>query len=221
MNPPIVSELRPVTLIGGGEVTLDSLTEALTHAPILVACDSGAEFAFKNKVSLRAVIGDMDSISAETRALIDPSRLHFIPDQDTTDFEKALLTCQAPLFLGVGFLGGRLDHELAAMSALVNYDSHSVILIGQEDIVFLAPKDVHLKLEAGMRVSLFPMAEVRGVSRGLKWEIDPFEFSPAGRIGTSNEAMGAVDMSFEARKMLVILPRACLQIAIEALYAAA
>lgn len=220
MNPPIVSELKPVTLIGGGEVTLDTLTEALTHAPILVACDGGAEFALKNRVSLHAVIGDMDSISAKTKALIDPAQLHFIPDQDTTDFEKALLGCKAPLFLGVGFLGGRLDHELAAMSALVNYDSHSVILMGQEDIVFLAPSELHLKLAPGTRVSLYPMAEVRGTSKGLRWEIDVFDFAPAGRIGTSNEALGDVTMAFETRKMLVILPRDCLGAVIDALYTA-
>lgn len=220
MNLPIVSELKPVTLIGGGEVTPDTLTEALTHAPFLVACDGGAKFALDNNVMPRTVIGDMDSITAETKAQIDPSKLHFIPDQDTTDFEKALLECKAPLFLGVGFLGGRLDHQLAAMTALVTFDSHAIVLIGQEDIVFLSPNTLKLELKLGTRVSLFPMGEVSGTSKGLRWAIDPIAFSPNGRIGTSNEAIGDVVLTFDKREMLVILPRACLSLVIDALYTA-
>jgi thiamine pyrophosphokinase len=47
--------------------------------------------------------------------------VHHLPEQDTTDFEKCLYSVAAPLLLGVGFLGGRADHHLAAMNVLVRY----------------------------------------------------------------------------------------------------
>ena len=47
--------------------------------------------------------------------------VHAVGEQETTDLEKCLYSVEAPLFLGVGFLGGRVDHQLAAMNALVKY----------------------------------------------------------------------------------------------------
>lgn len=220
MFHPIVSSPSPITLLGGGEVTLDTLSEALTRASILVACDGGAKFALDNNVQPVAVIGDMDSIDADSRAKIAEERLFLVTEQDTTDFEKALMRCEAPLMLGVGFTGARLDHELAAFNALVNHDSKSVILIGSEDVVFRAPKSLRLDLPVGSRFSLFPMGEVRGTSHGLRWPIDGLEFAPWSRIGTSNEVSGPVSLTFDAPHMLVILPRTALEPVINALYSA-
>lgn len=220
MNLSIVSNTAPITLIGGGEVTPDSLTEALSHAPILVACDGGAKFALENNAEPVAVIGDMDSIDAASRAAMGPDRLFFVDDQNTTDFDKALSRCEAPLILGVGFTGARLDHELAAFSALVRYDSQRVVLIGAEDLVFLAPKQLRLKLAIGSRISLFPMGPVHGTSEGLRWTIDGLEFAPDKRIGTSNEVSGPVSLNFDALNMLVIVPRSALAEVIDALYVA-
>lgn len=218
MIHPIVSKSTPITLLGGGDVTSDTLTEALTHAPILVACDGGAKFALQNNVQPVAVIGDMDSIDAESRERIGEDKLFLVAEQDTTDFEKALLGCEAPLMLGVGFTGARLDHELAAFSALVNYDSKNVILLGAEDVVFRAPRTLFLDLPLGMRFSLFPMGQVTGTSEGLRWPINGLAFEPGGRIGTSNEVTSPVQLTFDTPNMLVILPRAALSAVIEALY---
>ena len=57
--------------------------------------------------------------ASAARVAVPPERLHPIPEQDSTDFDKCLRHIAAPLVLGVGFLGGRVDHELAAFSTLV------------------------------------------------------------------------------------------------------
>ena len=88
-------------------------------------------------------------------------------EQDSTDLEKCLYSVEAPLFIGLGFLGGRIDHHLAAMSALVKFPGKPVVLIGGEDLCFLCPRELELELPAGTRVSLYPMGPARGlVSRG-------------------------------------------------------
>lgn len=216
----IVDSSENIILLGAGEVTSEALAEALTLAPILVAADGAAALALAFGHLPRAVIGDLDSIDGASRARIPPERLHLVSEQDSTDFEKCLAKVRAPLILGVGFMGARLDHELAAYNALVRYPQQRCILIGPVDICFHAPPTLELNLDAGCRVSLFPMGAVTGRSEGLRWPIEGLQFAPDGRIGTSNAALGPVRLAFDGPGMLVILPREALAAAMAGLRAA-
>lgn len=207
----------PVTLLGAGHSKSSCLKEALTHAPFLVAADGGANVAIAAGCMPEAVIGDFDSITDATRAAIPSERLLHVAEQDTTDFEKCLSRIDAPLILGVGFAGGRLDHVMAVWTVLACYPARRCLILGEEDVVFLSPRRLALDLAGGERVSLFPMGAVRGRSEGLFWPIDGIGFAPDGRIGTSNRATGPVTLEFDAEKMLVLLPRDCLGAAIAAL----
>ena len=202
----------PVTLVGGGPVDPRQLEVALRLAPEAVAADGGGNLALPGGRRFRAVIGDMDSLR-DPAALADAGvALHPIAEQDSTDLEKCLYSVEAPLFLGLGFLGGRLDHQLAAMSALARHPAQQVVLLGGEDICFLCPPALELDLAAGTRVSLFPMGPVAGLrSDGLRWSVAGLDFAPCGRIGTSNEALGGpMRIAFDAPGMLVILPSSSL-----------
>lgn len=206
-----------VTLLGGAPTQFGPVLQSLKRAPILVAADGGANLALSNGRSPDLVIGDMDSISDTARSDINADNFHYIADQDSTDFEKCLSQISAPLILAHGFLGARLDHSLAAFHALTRFERTRCILIDETDICFLAPAALSLDLEPGTRVSLFPMAAVSGTSEGLRWPIEGLNFSPATKIGTSNEATGPVQLRFEGPSMLVILPRDSLDQAIDGL----
>jgi thiamine pyrophosphokinase len=84
-----------------------------------------------------------------------------------------------------------------------------VIMIASNDVVFVAPPRLNLPLMPGTRVSLYPMGPARGTSSGLEWPIDNIEFTPDGRVGTSNRATGLVSLSVQG-PMLLMLPRKCL-----------
>ncbi|MDO5704081.1 MAG: thiamine pyrophosphokinase, partial [Paracoccus sp. (in: a-proteobacteria)] len=155
----------------------------------------------------QAVIGDFDSISAETRAAIPSDRLHPVTEQDSTDFAKCLMRIDAPFVVAVGFGGRRLDHTLAAMNVLVRHPRPHCVILTAADAVALAPADLSLDLPPGTRFSLFPMGPVRGSSTGLRWPIDGLLLEPAGRVGTSNETTGPVRIRSEG-PLLVILPAA-------------
>ncbi|WP_460258646.1 thiamine diphosphokinase [Actibacterium sp. D379-3] len=207
-----------VTLLGGGEIAPKDLAEALTLAPVLVAADGGADAALAAGHMPEAVIGDFDSISAATRAALPPARMHLIGEQESTDFDKCLRSISAPLILGLGFMGARLDHLLAALTGLTRRPGAACILIGRRDIAFLCPPHLSLRLEPGTRLSLFPMGAVQGRSRGLKWPIEGLAFAPDGRIGTSNEVVEPeVVLDLSAPCMVAILPRTALGAAIAAL----
>jgi len=207
----IVVHDKPVTLIGGAEVSKPVLSRAQSLAPLVVAADGGAKAALVNGVVPRAVIGDFDSLTDDMRAQIPKEALHPIPEQDTTDFDKCLRNIAAPLVVGIGFSGKRLDHQLAAYNTLVRHPDRPCLLLGVEELVFLCPPSIRLDLKTGCPVSLFPMGAVEGVSDGLQYPIDGLNFAPDGRVGTSNTALGPVDISVTSPKMLVILPQECLE----------
>ncbi len=203
----IVTKSTAVTLIGGGEVTRETFDFCLSYAPNIVAADSGAAFVLNQGYLPIATIGDLDSLSIEHRMQLPQSSVHYIADQDSTDFEKSLRNITAPFILAAGFLGQRMDHALATLSALMCFNRVPCILVGEMDVIFAlsAPVDFHLPI--GTRLSLFPLATVRGQSRGLRWPIDDLIFSPMGRVGTSNKTTSEiVHLAMDDKGMLCILP---------------
>lgn len=218
MKPAIVQTTHGVTLAGGGPFGHRDLALCLRRAPVAVAADGGADRLLRLGVMPEAVIGDFDSLSAAARAKIPAARQHPMPEQATTDFDKALRSVAAPIVLALGFAGARLDHGLAAMNTLVMRSAQRCILIGPKDVAFAAPERLELLLGPGEPLSLFPMARVTGRSEGLEWPIEGIDFAPDGVIGTSNRVVARkVVLAFDAPGMLVILPRQRLDAAIRAL----
>ena len=205
---------RPVTLVGAGPATGADLAAALALAPEAVAADGGAGHPLPGGRSFRAVIGDLDSLEPSVAAPLraEGVPVHRVAEQDTTDLEKCLYSVEAPLVIGVGFLGGRLDHELAALSALLRFACRPVILLGRGELCFALPPTLDLDLAAGTRVSIFPLAPVTGLAAaGLRWDTAGLTLAPGARIGTSNAATGGpVHLAFDRPGALMILPAACL-----------
>lgn len=211
MTMPIVQSSLGITLVGGAPLTRAALARSLAVAPRLVAADGGADRLMRRGFRPEAVIGDLDSISDATRVALGDT-VHHIPEQDTTDFDKALRSISAPFVLGLGFSGARLDHGLAVLNALVRHPDRRCLILGQGDVTFLAPPEIDLTLPVGSRLSLFPLRAVTGRSTGLRWPIDGLAFAPDAMIGTSNEVSARrVRLAFDAPGMLVILPQRALQ----------
>lgn len=210
MTSPIVHNSEPVALFGGGDADLADVAAVQALATRFVAADGGAALALRAGVTLDAIIGDFDSVPAEVLAQIPQNKQHRIAEQDSTDFDKALRHMVAPVVLAVGFLGGRVDHQLACLSVLARYPERPCILVGPEECVLLCPPQLALDTVPGDVVSLVPLAPVQGTSTGLRWPIDGLAFHPIDRIGTSNEANGPVALTMEAPAMVLIVSRRCL-----------
>ena len=207
-EPRIVSETGLICLIGGGAVDFEAVQDLVVRGAILVAADGGADHARALGLRPVAVIGDMDSISPETRDQFGDV-LHHIPEQDSTDFEKSLRVLDVAGIIGFGFLGPRADHGLAAMQALARHQGAPVILQSAQDVVFHLPahREMAFELPPETRVSLFPFASVACAAEGLRWPLDGLTFDPMGQIGTSNKATGgALRLMAKGAGLLAILP---------------
>ncbi|WP_026756203.1 thiamine diphosphokinase [Sediminimonas qiaohouensis] len=213
----IVQSLDPIAMIGGGGVE-EVLWQAIRpHVQDVVAADCGAGTALAQGLVPHAVIGDMDSLRETDRAALNPDSIHCIAEQETTDFEKCLMSVRAPLILGVGFGGPRLDHRLANFNTLARYPLQRCILLDGADLAFLAPPSLRLDLPVGTRFSVFPMGAVEAVSEGLHWPLAGLSLAPDGRVGTSNRVTAPVYLGVTAPKLLVILPREALDQVVAAL----
>jgi len=216
-NTMIISERDTIAIFGGAPFPSDVLDVILSCSSLRVAADGGADRVLAHGAVADYIIGDLDSVSPAARVDIPHDRVIFVDDQDSTDFEKVLSHVNAPLILGAGFLGGRVDHQMAVQTALTQFPTKRVILVGDDDIVFLCPPDLSLDLAAGTRVSLYPMSSVTIRSDGLNWPTDDVVMAPDGRIGTSNHALGPIRLRPTAAKCLVILPRGVLDVVIPAI----
>lgn len=206
MNVKIVETTAQVVLVGGGALQDKVLREVLRHAKVVVAADGGANPVLSAGRMPDAVFGDMDSLSDDVKTQLAPGVLRQVAEQESTDFDKCLRHIKAPLVIGYGFLGRRLDHQLAAMNVLVRRPETRCVLVGKYDVVCHCPPSFVLDLPIGSRFSLFPMRRVTARSEGLRWPLDGIPFAPGGVTGTSNEVSGPVRLEFEATGMLLILP---------------
>ena len=62
-----------------------------------------------------------------------------VAEQDTTDFEKLLIRVDTPFMLAIGFMGGRIDHQMAVQTVLTAYAHRKIICVGEEDVMFVSP----------------------------------------------------------------------------------
>ena len=169
-----LSSKTPVVLVGGGRLEEGQL-KALGSAYPVVAADGGADAAAAAGLEPALVAGDLDSISDP--ANFPESRVVPVPDEDRTDFAKALDLVDAPLVIGLGFLGKRLDHTLAATGTLAEIGAGTgappIVLLDAFDAVFFARRPVTLGLAAGDRVSVWPLhGQGFTGSTGLVWPLD-------------------------------------------------
>lgn len=215
INAPL-NYIQGVTMVGGAPISKAALALALSHAPNLIAVDGGANQCLRHSFAPDVVVGDFDSIHLSSLHAINPSCLYHIHEQETTDLEKTLYTVSAPLMIGVGFLGARVDHSLAALSAL-GKTTKPCILLGSHDVIFHAFGQIELKLKKNDRLSLFPLNELMGESQGLGWPINGISFSPLQKIGCSNTVIsGRVSLCFANMGMLCIVSKSRLKQVLDA-----
>ena len=181
----------PLAIVGGGTVDPALLRALAKYGVMLVGADGGGDVIGAAGLVPAAIIGDLDSL--EDRAAWETrTQVIHIPEQTTTDFQKALYSTRAPVTLALGMTGKRLDHTLAALSAVLQYaPERKLLLVDEVDVAFAAVGALGFDAEVGERVSIHPLTKI-GFERssGLYYPLDGLTLEPGGLIGTSNAASG-------------------------------
>lgn len=170
--------------------------DLLRAADLLIAADGGALPLLRLDLPPQLVIGDLDSLDAESAARLEQRGVElrrFPRAKDETDLELALLyaaECAAHSIDILGALGGRWDHTFAnvALLALPELRGRRVRLLADRQDLFLVQGSALIEGRRGDTVSLLPLTpEARGVTtRGLLYPLDQATLRYERARGISN-----------------------------------
>lgn len=151
----------------------------------IIAADGAMNALHELGLVPKVVIGDLDSVSTEILANIEV--IHK-PDQNSCDFEKALLYLREAHLLPaiiVGINGGYIDHILNNISIFLQQDCifYASSIVGH---VIRAGEERIFSLPINTKISLigFPSAQVS--TQGLQWELQNYEMCFLGKNSSFN-----------------------------------
>lgn len=184
-------------IIGGGEAPSRELfLREVSKAQVLIAADSGAEVFYKNEVIPHYFIGDMDSVSRETKEALWTKCIvdSYNSEKDYTDTEIAV---RKAIELGtdeivlLGCTGNRFDHSYACLG-LLHYCMENKIKARIEDelnTLFMTSESTKLIGKPKEVFSIFAYGSmVEGLTiAGAKYPLHDYNLSVSSGLTVSNE----------------------------------
>ena len=208
---------RSALVVGNGEPPSRELFAACAREAELILCaDGGANTASAYGFTPDYVVGDLDSVSRQSKAGLAADRLVLVdPEGDVgTDGQKVLNHAVA---LGVteavlvGFTGRRTDHLLGNLSLLKTFADRIVLrLVDDYCDIRLIDRCIRFRAALGQKISLCPLdGAAEGVTtEGLKWALRSESLIPGVRDGISNEVVdNPVEIRVERGDLLLCVQR--------------
>jgi thiamine pyrophosphokinase len=182
----------------------------------LIACTDGAFHYLKNLNfaldKLDFISGDFDSHSGSDDNVYN-EKFIYTPDQDKTDFHKALEIITEKGFATVDVLGGsggEQDHFLGNLTVAFNFKEKLNIKFYDEfSEYYFVSKNSTFKGIKDKMVSLYPFPCVENITtKGLNWSLTNASLSITSRIGTRNFAVeDEVSIEYKKGDLLVFIGR--------------
>ncbi|MFP3592612.1 thiamine diphosphokinase [Chryseobacterium sp. SIMBA_038] len=182
----------------------------------LIACTDGAFHYLKNLNfpldKLDFISGDFDSHSGSDENVYD-EKFIYTPDQDKTDFHKALEIIVEKDFKNVEVLGGsggEQDHFLGNLTVAFGFkDQLNIKFYDEFSEYYFVPKSFAVKGVKNKMVSLYPFPTVENITtKGLNWPLTKGNLSITSRIGTRNFAVeDEVSVEYEKGNLLIFIGR--------------
>lgn len=177
---------------------------------VLIASTDGGYLHLKQlNIGTDLVIGDFDS-SLKLESDEEEVWIH-TPDQNYTDFEKALSVLYE---IGIEDIdvyaasGRSQDHFLGNLFAAFVWRKYlNITFYDDFGYYFFAQKKTTIQTKKGTIISLFPYTKVENIrTYGLKYPLEAENLSPKRRIGIRNEAvLEQVKINFKKGGLLVFV----------------
>ncbi|UMB53731.1 thiamine diphosphokinase [Lutibacter sp. A64] len=179
----------------------------LTKYEIICAIDGAYNYFKANNLTPDLVTGDFDSIDTI------PTSIEVIktPNQDYTDFEKALQILKHREFTHIDVYGGsgkEHDHFLGNISTALQWKMGlSISFFDDFGKYFFIEDSILLTNVKEKNISLIPFPTATGIeTKGLMYPLNKESLTFGERIGTRNKAIkDSVFISFEKGDLLVYI----------------
>lgn len=205
-------------IILNGDPATDLISDdALKRYDYILAVDGALNHLSAAGIAPDAVTGDMDSVRDD---ILEEFRrqggvVDHQPEQNSTDFEKAIRHCLRLKVLEadvIGYLGQRLDHQLAVWDVALRFSrrirlrfldsiAESRILRQGGELTFFQRRE-HL-------CSVIPLLPCSGVTlKGFRWPLENAVMRLGTRISCSNEINeDSASVSVTSGALLIVLHR--------------
>lgn len=206
------ASVHALIIANGPMPELQRVRELVRRADVIICADGGANAARKLGLRPHLILGDLDSISPSTRRYYRDVNLLRVPDQNSTDLEKAL---RHAIDRGIGSAdiigatGGRLDHTAGAFFSFrkfgrkINMHMHDGI-----GSLTMVNGTSEFRTGANALVSLLPVVRCSGVSTtNLLYPLRNAVLVPGGIQGISNRTTaGRCTVTCRQGTLLVFIP---------------
>ena len=184
--------MTTLIILGGEKPSIPLARIAAGRARKIIAADRGYHSALESGLEPDVLTGDFDSIGSVPENA--PFSVVPAPEQDATDFEKALRQipedCHELEILGG--TGLRSDHFLTNLLIAAGLpEEMSVVFHDDTQSIYRLTPDssVSLNVQKGSIISLIPFTTCHGISTtGLHWNLRDGSLGPREGFGQSNRA---------------------------------
>lgn len=178
---------------------------------LLICADGAANYLLEYRIQPDVIVGDLDSINPKVLQTFKKQGVVIlkIEEQETTDFEKALLFAKKELvkeITVVGAISERPDHTLNNFSVMKRYYKvFDIRILDKEFEIYYIKGKTTFNYKKGYVVSFMPMPDARGiVTTGLKYSLNNESLQFGIREGTLNVASSnRVSISFKKGNLLL------------------
>jgi thiamine pyrophosphokinase len=167
------------------------LKKYLSSVDLFICADGGANTSVRYNCIPHLIVGDFDSVRNKTLRVFNKVKQRKLNDQNSTDLEKALTAARrnkCSKITVMGATGGRLDHAIGNLSALVKFSHKADIKFVDETGEFIpVGHKLEITLAIGTNISLLPLSRCKKiVTAGLKWNLKNESLQLGVRESTSN-----------------------------------
>ena len=195
---------RAFVLLNGSE---PSVFPDLSQYDIVCAIDGAYEYFVSNNLIPDLVMGDFDSINSTPNAV----EVINTPNQDYTDFEKALQILKHRGYYHIDIYGGsgkEHDHFLGNISTALQWKiGLKITFFDDFGKYFFIENSIKITNVIGRNISLIPIPIANEIStKGLLYPLQNETLTFGKRIGTRNRATeNEVQISFNGGDLLIYI----------------
>ncbi len=175
-----------------------------------IFCTDGAyRYLKKHNIVPDVVSGDFDSISTEE--IPEGIEIMITPDQNFTDFEKALMIIQERNHKEVyvyGSSGMEHDHFLGNLTTGIKYKDKLMLMFFDDfSYYFFAEKKTVLEDYKDRIISLYPFPVAKGITtQGLKYALHDEDLDLKHRVGTRNKGTSnLIEIQYREGDLLIFI----------------